>query len=174
MLRTDNETKAWAEGQYKKVDPWSYQRTADDAFRKEKVIAACLLMAPFPGKYRRALDIGAGEGWITRDLPAMEKFGVEISDAAASRFPDEVMRVAAGTFAGAFNLVISTETMFEHYNWKAIRDQIIAAAAPGGVIVTCNNPKWEVKALEKVIGEPVLRVEFPYKTMSMVLKAWRV
>jgi SAM-dependent methyltransferase len=170
-VRTAEQTKAWVENQYSNPDPWGYQRTKDDAFRKGKMIAACTLLAPLGG-FKNALDIGAGEGWITKDLPATEKCGLELSDNGASRFPMEVMRVADFN-DGIFDLVISTETMFEHYDWKAIRDTILRACAPGGIIVTSNNTKWEVPALVKALGEPLLQWEYPYKGMVMSLKAWR-
>lgn len=172
--RTDEQTKAWAEDQYSKTDPWRYQVNADDSTRKSKVIAACMLLAPTPIGYLRALDIGAGEGWITKDLPAKEKFGLELSDTSASRFPKDVARVSGETLQdGSFDLVVSTETMFEHYNWKLIRDQILKACAPGGIIVTANNTKWEVKALAKELGAPILQHDFPYKGMTMSIKAWK-
>lgn len=174
MTRTDEQTKEWVEKRYASPDPWGYQTNADDAFRKAKVLAACNLLAPHPGAFARALDVGAGEGWITAGLPALERFGLELSDAAAARFPEGVGRVSETSLRdGSFDLVVSTETMFEHYDWKAIRDCILRAAAPGGTIVTANNAKWEVKALEEALGRPMLRWDFPYKGMTMSVKAWR-
>jgi SAM-dependent methyltransferase len=172
MMRSNEDTKKWVEEKYAKPDPWGYQRTEDDSERRARVIAACILLAP-QGAFRKALDVGCGEAWITAGLPAEEKFGLELSDAAAARFPEDVTRVLE-IEDGAFDLVVSTETMFEHYDWQAISDSIIRAVAPGGVIVTCNNTKWEVGILRRKIGEPCLCVEFPYKGMVHSLKAWRV
>jgi|GEM_PF-1313673 hypothetical protein len=173
MKRTDEKTKEWVEGQYAKPDPWGYQRHPDDKYRRLMVMTACLGLAP-DGRFRKALDVGAGEGWITQALPAIEIYGLELSDAAAARFPTSVKRLTDGTHDHSFDLVVSTETMFEHYNWKQIRDAILKAAAPGALIVTCNNTKWEVPAIEKEIGSPLLVQEFPYRGMVMRLKAWRV
>lgn len=177
MNRTPEQTKEWVEGRYAVKDPWGYRATSDDADRKAKVIAACVLLAP-KGGFEAALDVGAGEGWITQDLPARFRYGIELSDAAAARFPAEVTRlftdrVQMGMKDGAFDLVVSTETMFEHYDWKAIRDVILRAARPGGFVVTANNTAWEVQALAKELGEPVLQWGFQYKGMTMSLKAWR-
>ena len=43
---------------------WAYKTTADDAFRKEKIINVLKEFGPF----NRALDIGAGEGYVTESI----------------------------------------------------------------------------------------------------------
>src|SRR5690606_19701810 len=84
------QTKESLENWYKFLDPWNYQNTPDDLKRKEiilKHIEPCDTI----------LDIGAGEGWITKDLPANEIYAIELSDIAASRFPKNVIRVSEPT-----------------------------------------------------------------------------
>ena len=87
------QSKDEIEKEYQTPDPWGFQTHPDDAARKQIILNALTLGANKPMRFKRALDIGAGEGWITKDLPADEIFGFEISDTAASRFPANVKRV---------------------------------------------------------------------------------
>ena len=83
-----NEIENW----YKKEDPWGYKTNPNDLARKSEIIHSLLSLNI---KFNRALDIGCGEGWITKDLPAKEIDGIEISNNATNidRFPNNVNRI---------------------------------------------------------------------------------
>src|SRR3990172_9100655 len=83
---------------YQNEDPWGYKTNSEDAKRKQIIIDTLKKY----GTFSKAIDVGAGEGWITADLPASEFFGFEISDVAASRFPANVNRV---TEYGQYDLI---------------------------------------------------------------------
>ena len=79
------------ESQYNNLDPWQYETNPDDIYRKKFYLT--VLSDLNSDNWKRALDIGAGEGFITRDLPADEIHAIESSDQAASRLPENVKRV---------------------------------------------------------------------------------
>lgn len=103
-MQTKEELDNW----YRYPDPWAYETTQDDLDRKQKIID--LLST----RYQRAIDIGCGEGFVTRDLPAIEIHGIEISDLAASRLPWNVKRVHEPE--GIYDLVMTTGTLYTQYN----------------------------------------------------------
>jgi hypothetical protein len=57
-MQNQNELEKW----YQKNDPWDYTGNKDDAYRKERILSNLKT-------YNRGLDIGCGEGFITKDLP---------------------------------------------------------------------------------------------------------
>lgn len=107
-MQTKEELEHW----YKNPDPWAYESTFDDAHRKEQILSF------LPRRYNRALDIGCGEGFITRDLPADHIYGIEISDLAASRLPWTVKRVHEPE--DVYDLVITTGTLYVQYDHQQI------------------------------------------------------
>ena len=139
---------------YKTEDPWGYKTNPDDIERKARILNA--IPKRFR-KYKKALDIGAGEGWITQDLPAKEIYGYELSDTASLRFPDNVQRVQ--TLEGEYDLIIATGVLYAHYNAKEFLDAIRRCAT--GIVVTSNIKSWEVNDLpkDKLIAES----EFKYR-----------
>ena len=61
------QTKQELENWYEQEDPWDYTITEDDIYRTHFYLT---VLEDLDGTYERALDIGAGEGFITKDLPA--------------------------------------------------------------------------------------------------------
>ena len=57
MKQTKTELENW----YQNTDPWNYEKTTDDIIRKEKILSLL-------STYTTALDIGCGEGFITKDI----------------------------------------------------------------------------------------------------------
>jgi hypothetical protein len=96
------QSKEELENWYLREDPWNYKTTEDDYFRKEKILS--LLK-----KYDKALDIGCGEGFITKDLPANEIFGIELSDNASLRLPSNITRLIQPV--DTYDLVMTTGTL---------------------------------------------------------------
>lgn len=129
-------TREQLEAFYSVADPWQFQVTEDDLLRKNRILSAVVQYGP----YDRALDIGAGEGWITADLPAQEIHAIEISDHAAARFPLSVHRVSVPD--GAYDLVLATGVFYDHYNREQMHRW--ALDAWGRVLVTCHIAQHEV------------------------------
>lgn len=145
--------KAELEQWYSTIDPWGYKKNPDDQRRKD------ILLGSLEQWYKRALDIGAGEGWITTDLPADEIHAIEISDNAANRFPDNVVRVDEPQ--GTYDLVVVTGMLYDQYDYAHIAN--MAKTASSKHILLCNISTWE-KGLDVFADlDIVLELHFPYR-----------
>lgn len=147
---------------YSKSDPWGYETTADDFIRKQKILDALSFHAPF----KRALDIGCGEGFITQDLPAKEIHGIELSDKAAKRLPKTIKRVKEPQ--GEYDLILATGILYAQYDYAKFINWINDHAK--GIVLTCNIESWEVG---KVDRREVHTYEFPYRTYTQVLRVFK-
>ena len=143
QIQSKEELEKW----HAKSDPWGYESNADDAKRKELILSLL-------GKYERAIDIGAGDGWITKDLPSDTIHAIEISDNAASRFPDNVTRVNEPQ--GKYDLVITTGTLYMQYD----RERIL------GWIRECSTGNVLIAGIKEWLPElpkPDKYLEFKYR-----------
>lgn len=163
MAQDSVEDKDRLEEFYQKPDPWDYQTNPDDQERKQRIVS---LLEGY-GVYRRALDIGAGEGWITSSLPAKEIFGIEISDTAANRFPANVRR--AHEPDGLYDLVITTGTLYRHYDYKQIVDWLKNHSC--GDILIAGIKEWLINT--DGFGEPITIHEFKYRDYTQQIRMYR-
>jgi hypothetical protein len=151
--------KEWTEEQYSRKDPWEYENDPADIERKEKIISSLK-----GRKFKRVLDIGGGEGWITKDLPGEELYNYEISDRACSRLPSNVKRETKPN--GKYDLIICTGVMYDHYDvesfFKIIKEH------SSGLVLLCNVKDWEVNL--DSLGNPVFQEIFPYKKVHDILQ----
>lgn len=149
------------EEHYKNPDPWGYKTNPEDKMRKAHILEIIERFAePFREDrplFKRALDIGAGEGWITESLPAEEIFGYEISDTAASRFPENVKRILTGE--GRYDLILATGVMYGHYDVPSFIKMIKEHAS--GLVVLVNIKAWESPLLRE-LGDTIYEEDFPY------------
>jgi 16S rRNA A1518/A1519 N6-dimethyltransferase RsmA/KsgA/DIM1 with predicted DNA glycosylase/AP lyase activity len=151
------QTKEELENWYAIPDPWMYLQTEDDIKRKSIILDLL-------NKYKRALDIGCGEGFITTDLPAIDIHGIEISDNAAHRLPWNVKRVHQPE--GVYDLVMTTGTLYQHYDHAQIAEWIRRAAYRHVLIAGIKD--WLVPYN---FGTPIASKEFKYReyTQSVIL-----
>ena len=150
-MQSKEELEQW----YHKEDPWQYKTTQDDLKRKESLI---MILSEISNgiQYERALDIGAGEGYVTQDIFAKEIYGIEISDLAASRFPSNVKRVIEPE--GKYDLVMTTGTLYSQYNHKQIVDWIRQSASKHILIAGIKD--W---LIDYSFGQVIHQSEFPYR-----------
>lgn len=148
-----------------KPDPWGYQTNRCDIFRKAKLLAVSYRFGP----YKRCLDIGAGEGWITADYPADEIYGYEFSDTAAARFPANVKRVIEPE--GKYDLITCTGIFYAHYDWYPLM-QLVLNHASKHVIVS-SIKQWEITEVND-IGRELHYEEFPYREFDQRLRVFQV
>lgn len=137
-------------------DFWNYKTTPDDQKRKDIILGMLKT-------YNRALDIGACEGFITKDLPAKEIHAIEISDYASSRFTPNIKRVIEPD--GEYDLVIATGVLYNHYNYKQII-KWIEKAKPKTLIIA---------GIEGVLldyGNPIEEIKFPYRGMVQIIRKY--
>lgn len=159
-MQSRDELEAW----YSTPDPWGFQSHPDDAERKRRILAA--IKRPGP-KFKRALDVGCGEGWITADLPAALIHGLEWSATARARIPAPVVAVEEPT--GKYDLILISGVLYAQYDWRAVHELVGKHAGKGATVVTCH-----IKALEQPLpGEPEWVEEFPYREYVEVLRRYR-
>jgi hypothetical protein len=142
---------------YSNEDPWGYITNPDDSKRKEIILSLL-------DKYDRALDIGCGEGFITKDLPAKEIYGYDVSDVAMKRLPSNVKPLKV--IEGKFDLIIATGVLYKQYDYKWILNKIKECAC--GTVITCNIKDWEINDLENQVSE----MEFPYREFTQKLRIY--
>lgn len=152
---------------YTNPDPWKYRTTPDDLKRKAELIMALSEVNSFT-EYDRALDIGAGEGFVTCSIPAKEIHGIEISDKAASRFPENVKRVLAPCLQ-KYDLVMTTGTLYPQYDHEQIRDWIVDSASKHILVAGIKN--W---LIDYQFGKVIYEKEFAYREFTQRLIIYEV
>lgn len=141
---------------YEKKDPWGYQNNIEDIKRKDFILDTLEIYKPKDG-FSKALDLGAGEGWITKDLPAKEIYGYDISEKAMSRFPKNVK--VWDMEWGKFEIILATGILYKQYNFKWFLDKIRKHAI--GKVLTCNIASWEINDLPKELI--IYETKFSYR-----------
>lgn len=155
-MQSKEELEKW----YEIPDKWNYFQSEDDAFRKSQILEM------LPHRYITALDIGCGECFVTKDLPADRIYGLELSDNAASRFPPNVMRVDEPD-SKLYDLVISTGTLYPQYNHQQI-DAWIRKGASYHVLIA-GIKGW---LLPYSYGEIICEKEFKYRGYMQQVKLY--
>jgi hypothetical protein len=154
------QSKEELENWYLREDPWNYKTTEDDYFRKEKILS--LLK-----KYDKALDIGCGEGFITKDLPANEIFGIELSDNASLRLPSNVTRLIKPV--DKYDLVMTTGTLYQQYNHQQITNWIKQSASHH--ILVGGIKDWMIWS---EFGEIINEIEFQYREYTQIIRLYEI
>lgn len=145
------QTKDDLENWYQTRDPWGYTTNEHDAFRLQTILEAL-----GDRRFRKALDVGAGEGFVTKHLPAKTIHALEISDRAARRLPKNVHRVIQPQHP--YDLMVATGVLYSQYDWKGM---INILQKCNGTILTCNIADWEQG--QGLLGEPDVIFYFPYR-----------
>lgn len=156
-MQSKEELDQW----YADRDPWAYETTADDLERKQRILKA------LSGRYERALDIGCGEGWITKDLPAKKIYGLELSDVARERLPKNVRGVTKPV--GKYDLILATGVLYQQYNWPQMLGWIRRHAS--GTVLVAGIKDWLVDLSE--LGDPVYAEEFKYRDYTQALRVYK-
>jgi hypothetical protein len=117
--------------------------------------------------YDNALDVGCGECFITRHLPAKNIYGIELSDIAASRFPDNVKRVHQPE--QNYDLVVSTGTIYSQYDHELMYNYIVKNATKH--ILISGIKDW---ILPKEFGKLIKQVEFPYFSYTQIASLYHI
>lgn len=161
-MQTREELESW----YLTEDPWDYRTNPDDIYRKNFYLAVLEDVGPF---FNRALDIGAGEGWITKDLPAYEKHALELADTAASRLPEGVERVQ--TANQKYDLILATGVLYEQYDHTGISEMIHNAASNthGTIVMVAGIKDW-LKPYG--FGKRIRHFEILYREYTHVINVW--
>jgi len=157
-MQSKEEIEKW----YSKEDPWSYKTTQDDLDRKKIIINF------LDGYiYEKVLDLGCGEGFITTNLPAKEIHGLEISDTASARFPNNIKRVLAPE--GKYDLVTTMGTMYKQYNHAEIYEWIKSSATKHILIAGIDS--W---LLPYDYGKLLKEKKYKYRQFEQILQLYEV
>ena len=154
---------------YDEQDPYGYKNNPDDIRRKDRIIGIAKKYCPVNG-YKMALDIGAGEGWITTDLPAEEIYGYDTSDIAMSRFPSNVKPIQSIHKDMVFDLIIATGVLYEGYGYKWIIKKINECASM--IVITCNIKESE-QGIGMLQGKEIFYEEFDYRNFVEILRVFK-
>ena len=162
-MQTKEELELW----YRKPDPWGYKSNPDDHYRRDAILDA---LRPF-GQFTNALDIGCGEGFITKDLPAGKLYGIDISETAIKRLPPTVRGIDE-TFAltmPKFDLVITTGTLYWQYDHLKIAELVKKMA--GRIVLVSGIKDWLV---DYDFGEILSSRTFIYRQYEQKLTVYQV
>ncbi len=152
---------------YLTPDPWGYQTNPNDFIRKYKIISIANRYAG-PFKFKRALDLGCGEGWISTDLPATIIHGYEKSENAKKRLPANVYPIT--TPIGNYDLVLATGVLYSHYDTDDIFDIIYKHSTK--IVITCNIVEWEIN-FQIADAKEIHSEVFKYREFTQHLRVFR-
>ena len=152
---------------YSTPDPWGYKTNDDDENRRKYVSAIAKVFAPFPGLYDRALDIGAGEGFMTSAIPCTDIEYIEISDKAASRVHPIYKRVKKP--AGKYDFILCTGQLYEQYDYQLFLDWIYKHSS-GIVLVSHYNKAG--RPHDDLHYNQIFYAEFPYREGKQILRVY--
>lgn len=124
-MQSKQELEDW----YSEPDRWGYFNNPEDANRLKQII---YLLGWGQSRYKKALDIGCGEGFITSHLPSDVIHGLDLSDNALKRLPPNVKGVSEPK--GKYDLVVSTGTLYKQYDHERI-NQLIRDSASKYVLI---------------------------------------
>ncbi|MEW9673277.1 class I SAM-dependent methyltransferase [Ammoniphilus sp. 3BR4] len=131
-------------------DPWFTETDKDLLKRKE------ILLAEIPQKkYKNVLDIGCGNGLITRDLPGEKILGIDNSKSAVSLAANNINSKVSFKCLSIYNipqikndkydLIVLSGLMYPHYIKESlyliycIIDQHLSDT---GILITNHIDKW--------------------------------
>lgn len=158
-------TKEEMEDFYQKQDPWGYFE--DTEHERRRLDRTLHVIGWGYRSYNRALDVGCGEGFISRQIPANEVHGMDISETALSRLPPNV--TAVNQPIGKYDLVVSTNTMYAQYDYESIYRTIMSAASRfiviGGISDWLINKDW---------GRQIHFVVIPYRRENLKISIFEV
>tara|TARA_R110001583_G_scaffold145875_1_gene297903 strand:- start:26073 stop:26600 length:528 start_codon:yes stop_codon:yes gene_type:complete len=164
MIQKREELENW----HSKEDPWGYQNNKHDLIRKE------ILLSEIPVKeYKNVLDIGCGQGFITKDLPGKNIFGVDISNEAinfANKINNERCKFIQGSifeihklFEIQFDLIIITGVLYPQYigsSSSLIYLLINQVLNNNGILISVHINEW-------------YNAQFPYLKLNQVIYNYR-
>jgi len=122
----------------------------DDRVRKS------VLLSELPQRgYQNTLDIGCGQGFVTRDLPGEHILGVDISDEAINRarsiqdsrleFKQLSLFELTNELDMQFDLIVITGVLYSQYIGRAhnlVYHVIDSILADNGILVSVHIDSW--------------------------------
>jgi len=172
-LQPLQDLEAWHE----RRDPWDYESNPDDKRRLD------VLLSEIPERsYRRVLDIGCGQGFVTVHLPGAQVLGVDVSSNAIEwaqrqkthrvRFAQASIFNLAQQHPGPFDLVIITGVLYPQYIGNALSNiylQVDQVLAPDGILICVHIRDWYRARFPYLL---VARHDYPYREFTHRLEVY--
>ena len=155
-MQTGAELDKW----WAKPDAWGYKTNKDDLYRKHRINKAITKYC----KGQSIVDIGAGEGWITQDLPIETKYATDISEVAQARFPEGI-EIYTGQ---PVDIALTCGTLYKQYDHEGMAQQIRGTKAKYIVIAGIND--W---LIDYDFGEVIHKETFPYREYEQRLTVFK-
>jgi len=162
----------------KNLDPWGYETNPSDAVRRQWFQN---FSSSIPKS--RSLDIGAGVGFISKDIETNEYVGLDISPTSTSELNAYFERIGKNNThkaiegsvldleilnLGTFDFIISTGVFYEHYlgkNRSNLESQINSVSDYGTYLLTIHIADW--KTLIPSLGFiEIDRWQYPYREFT--------
>lgn len=173
MIQKIKDLEDW----HNKKDPWDYENNKHDFKRKQ------ILLSEIPDiQYKNVLDIGCGQGFITKDLPGVNVFGVDISNKAIEYAKEQEcdnLKFFQGSifevdkyFDFDFDLIIITGVLYEQYIGKSntlIYNIIDKLLAKRGVLVSVHINEWYYSQFPYL---KIKQIYYPYREYNHTLEIY--
>jgi len=157
---------------YISEDPWEYDKTPDDLKRRDELI----YILP-KQKYKRTLDLGCGNGFLTIHLPGESIIGCDISENAIlyakeranKKNRENIKFLQMNIFdccpekIGVFDLIVITGILYPQYIGSGnsiIRLIVDKLLHSNGILVCCHIDEW-------------YNIRFPYVPLDTVIYPYR-
>lgn len=145
-LQSIDDLEKW----HRKNDPWQYNDNPEDKKRK------LILLSQLPQReYKNVLDIGCGQGFITKDLPGRRVVGVDVSKNAikyAKKIKKKGLSFITASifdlnniFKQRFDLIVITGVLYRQYigdSHNLIYLIIDNLLEKDGVLVSVHHDEW--------------------------------
>lgn len=145
------QSKEELESFYNCPDPWQYEGNPSDELRLAKLLS----FIPRPLNYRKTLDIGCGNGFVTEHLPGDEVVGIDISENACNAATVRVCKreggsrfhILQGDIWGlsdtdeVFDLIIITGVLYPQYigkGFSVVSEIINNLMNPGSILISVH------------------------------------
>jgi predicted TPR repeat methyltransferase len=145
-IQSTKELDQW----HAKEDPWQYETSPDDLRRK------AILLSELPHHdFNDVLDIGCGQGFVTRDLPGRHVTGVDVSAEAIDKarriqregltFKQLSLFELAPPPENKYDLVVITGVLYPQYTGSALNlvyRIVDGLLAEGGYLISVHIDAW--------------------------------
>lgn len=164
-LQSKEELDRW----YENPDPWNYEKSLEDLNRR------AILLSVIPRKkYKKVLDIGCGNGFITNYLPGEKIIGIDISSQAIEHakknasshieyFSHSIFDLPFLGWENTFDLIVITGILYPQYIGQSenlIYTIIDDLLINGGILISCHIEEW-------------YSARFPYVTLHREYYSYR-
>lgn len=126
---------------YTTPDPFGYRASSDDWLRRALVRA--VLSPENTTTYQRALDLGAGEGFVSENLPAASVWGYDVNPTAMGRFPPNVLKFDPVLHAEKFDLICAMGVIYPFYDTGDLLEMMTRFRKPETHFLIAGVPDWE-------------------------------